>query len=379
MSLLGVHLSLMMGESNARRVPFSIAEALTSVEVTHKDSGPSGFSLTFQIGRSGPLDLLDYALLKNPLVRPFVRVVLLVRFAIVPKVLMDGIITHVQVTPSEEPGASTLTVTGEDVSVMMDLEEEHSSHPARSDFLIVLELLAKYSQYGLIFPDPPAANPQALNPRNPLEERTERTANLTDRAYIRHLAELYGFLFYVTPGPFPHSNTVHWGPPERLSIPQGTLSVNMGPASNTESIHFQFDPMAPKQVTFMDGDTERTLSRPSQARITVPLASDTSTPKRKTFLTDGDTTRVAIRAQSEVDKSFDDVVTATGELDTMRYNGLLNPRGLVGLRGVGKTYDGLYYVKSVTHNISRGRYTQNFSLSREGTGTTTPFVLPNTP
>ena len=53
-----------------------------------------------------------------------------------------------------------------------------------------------------------------------------------------------------------------------------------------------------------------------------------------------------------------------------------NPRGLVGLRGAGRTYDGLYYVKTVTHNISKGRYTQSFSLSREGTGTTTPFVLP---
>jgi hypothetical protein len=376
MSLLGVHLTLMMGQTVAAPVPFSIAEALTSVEVTHDDSGPSGFQLTFQVGRSGPLDLLDYGLLKNPLVRPFMRVILVVRFAIVPQVLMDGIITQIQLTPSEEPGGSTLTVIGEDVSVMMDLEEEHSSHPAMPDYLIVLELLKKYAQYGLVFPLPPAANPQALKPRNPLKERTERTANLTDRAYIKELAELYGFLFYITPGPAPHANMVHWGPPERLSIPQGTLSVSMGPASNIESIHFQFEPMGPMQVTFVESESEETLSQPSRARILVPLASDTPPPKHKTFLRDGDKDRIAIRAQSEVDKSFDNVVTATGKLDALRYNGLLNPRGLVGLRGAGKTYDGLYYVKKVTHNISKGSYAQSFSLTREGTGTTIPFVLP---
>ncbi len=94
------------------------------------------------------------------------------------------------------------------------------------------------------------------------------------------------------------------------------------------------------------------------------------------YLVDDDETRAKIRAQSAVDQSFDEIVTANGELDALRYNKLLRPRALVGLRGVGRTYDGLYYVKSVTHNVSKGRYTQSFSLAREGTGTTTPFVMP---
>ena len=41
------------------------------------------------------------------------------------------------------------------------------------------------------------------------------------------------------------------------------------------------------------------------------------------------------RAQAIVDRSLDDVVTATGELDAVRYGGLLRPRGIVELRGVG--------------------------------------------
>jgi hypothetical protein len=47
---------------------------------------------------------------------------------------------------------------------------------------------------------------------------------------------------------------------------------------------------------------------------------------------------------------------------------------LVGVRGVGNTYDGNYYVKQVTHRIKRGEYKQSFTLIREGQGTTTQRV-----
>jgi hypothetical protein len=46
------------------------------------------------------------------------------------------------------------------------------------------------------------------------------------------------------------------------------------------------------------------------------------------------------------------------------------------LRGAGMTNDGLYYVKSVSHAISKGQYRQRFTLTRVGTVTTTPVVIP---
>jgi hypothetical protein len=82
------------------------------------------------------------------------------------------------------------------------------------------------------------------------------------------------------------------------------------------------------------------------------------------------------RAQSITNQSTDQVVTANGELNAMRYGELLKPRGLVGLRGVGYSYDGLYYVKSVSHTINRGEYKQSFTLTREGLGSISPGVLP---
>src|SRR3954447_15151056 len=119
--LLGVHLNLLVGPTVPIPATPDITEAVQSISVTHNDEGRSGFQVVLQVGRSGPTDMLDYRLLLNPLLRPFNRVILTVLFDALPQVLMDGVITTRQFAPGGEPGTGTLTLTGEDVSVMMDM------------------------------------------------------------------------------------------------------------------------------------------------------------------------------------------------------------------------------------------------------------------
>jgi hypothetical protein len=69
-----------------------------------------------------------------------------------------------------------------------------------------------------------------------------------------------------------------------------------------------------------------------------------------------------------------DSVFGTGRLDVARYGRLLKSRQLVGVRGAGLPFSGLYYVKSVTHDIKRGEYKQNFTLARNGLISTVPSV-----
>jgi hypothetical protein len=71
-----------------------------------------------------------------------------------------------------------------------------------------------------------------------------------------------------------------------------------------------------------------------------------------------------------------EAVTCEGSLDVTRYGGVLNARSLVGVRGAGQAFDGLYYVKSVTHKIKRGEYKQNFTLTRNGLVSTVQTVSP---
>ena len=79
-----------------------------------------------------------------------------------------------------------------------------------------------------------------------------------------------------------------------------------------------------------------------------------------------------LKASAETTASTVRSVTASGEIDTARYGSVLYARQLVGVRGVGYSFDGLYYVKSVSHSIRRGEYKQSFQLSREGLGATVP-------
>ena len=67
-------------------------------------------------------------------------------------------------------------------------------------------------------------------------------------------------------------------------------------------------------------------------------------------------------------------ITATGALDMVRYGGVLRARQLVGVRGAGVAYDGLWFVKSVTTSLKPGEGKQSFNLVRNGLVSLTPAV-----
>lgn len=381
MSLLGINLTMLIGPTVPVPAPPMFGEALQSVEVTHNDEGRSGFQITFQVGRSEPADLLDYSLLSSQLLRSFNRIILLVTLNATPHVLMDGIITNQELQPGNEPGSSTLTVTGEDISLMMEMEEKSVEHPGMPDAAIVSRIVLGYSQYGLI---PAIIPPSSSDIPNPVQRVPVQHA--TDLDYIRTLAKRYGYVFYIKPGPVCFTNTAYWGPPVRAGVPQRVLSVNLGPDTNVESVSFRYDGLAPSMTSGFVNDSETGLTLPLiiSGSFRLPLAAQSALSSNlahvRRFLpeqTEGTSYMQAlIRAQGRTDASLDRVVTANGELDALVYGDILQPRGLVGLRGAGYSYDGLYYVKSVSHSIRRGEYKQRFTLTREGTGAISPLVIP---
>lgn len=411
MSLLGIHLTLLMGPGIAVPAPLDLAESLKSVSVTNNDTGRSGFSLTFEIGRTSPLDMVDYALLLNPLLQPFTRVVVLVTFGVLPQVLCDGVITNLQLQPSNEPGASTLTVTGEDVSVMMDMQEVPQPWPALPANAVVSLILLKYMQYGLTPVVMPAIFP---NPPSPTERVPVQ--NMTDLNYINFLAARQGYVFYVEPGFAPNTNFAYWGPPHvpppyRAGPPQKAITFNSGPETNASSVSFTYNALAPTVVAGTIQDSRTNVSIPivtSPLGMRIPLASQPaiifnqpnvrlsllpSTPQQAQHAASGggspagefpearttvglEVAEAIMRAQATTDASTDNVVSVSGELDALEFGDILRARGLVGLRGVGYSYGGNYYVKSVSHQISKGQYKQRFTLTREGTGSLTPLVVP---
>jgi hypothetical protein len=376
---LGTLLTLLTGPTIAAPAPPLVVDGLERVEVTTSDSARSGFQLVFAAGRSGPVDLLDFPLLSLPLLRAFHRVVLVVTFAGTPKVLMDGVITHREVTPGSTPGTTRVTVTGEDVSVLMDLEEKPVEYPAQDETTIATRIILSYPSLGLVplVIPPPSVDPPIPVDRVPVQQST-------DLKYLTAMAHRFGYVFFVRAGPAPMTGTAYWGPPVRTGIPQRALSVDLGAETNVQQITFRNDGMAPRQVvgTIQDRQTGRSMPVRSVGSLRPPLAAlpdwSVNLPNVRTtvFRESGLTTMQAMaRAQGMAEASTDSL-TATGTLDALRYGDLLTARGLVGLRGAGWQHDGLYYVQRVTHTIQRGEYTQAFTLTREGVGSTTAAVAP---
>jgi hypothetical protein len=374
---LGINLTLLIGPNIPVPVPMLFTEALRDVEVTHSDEGRSGFQITFAVGRADRNDLKDYQLINSPLLKPGNRVILIVILQASAKVLMDGIITHQQFLPSMQLGASTFSITGEDVSIMMDLEEKSVEHPAQDEMIIVTKIVASYAKYGLI---PKVKKPPIVDRPTVTQRIPSQTA--TDLGYIEKLAERYKYVFYVSPGPAPGTNTAYWGPPIRIGSPQKALTVNMGTYSNVNSINFQNNALSPSTVAGQVQDRKTNKIKSVQAKDSDredlsqnPALNNKSLLRKTQYRQTGrETLQAMTRAKSMLDSTVENVIEATGEMDTIKYGDLLELRGLVGLRGVGHNYDGIYYVKSVTHKLRPGEYKQSFTITREGLGTTKQFL-----
>ena len=379
MSLIGVHLTLMIGPTVPIPAPLPYMEALEEVKVTHSDSGRSGFQITFKQGRVGIQGLLDYPLLTLPLLRSFNRVIVLVTFGVMPQVLMDGIITRVEVAPANEPGQAKVTVTGEDVSLMMDLHEQSAEYPAQDETVIATRIILSYAQYGLI---PMVIPPVAIDPPLPIERTPVQQG--TDLDQLERMARRFGYVFYVIPGPAPFTNTAYWGPPQRVGVPQSALTANMGAQTNASFGAFQTNALGPQTVqgSVQDRLTNTSIPVMTVAPLRIPLAAEplglVSQPNTRTqqFRESGVNVIEAYgRAQGATDAAAD-AVTVDGELDAATYGSFLQARALVGVRGVGYQHDGFWYVKKVTHELKPGSYKQSFTLSRDGHGSLTPVVVP---
>jgi len=367
---LGVRLLLLIGDTVPLPAPYPVTTALVRAQVTNDARTGDGFQLTFALGRDG---VTDYSLIASGVLAPWKRVVLSVVFGALPEVLIDGVITHQQVTPSDQPGASTLTVQGRDISKLLDLEEKNDEFPNQADFMIVTRVLAGYAQYGLVPEVTPTTDFPIMVQRVPRQHET-------DFALIQRLAQANGYVFYVQPLTI-GANTAYWGPEIHAGVPQPALTIGLGASDNLRGIHFSLDASAPvaETGTFVEPFSKSVIPIPALPSLRLPpLVANPTQARRTTLARDTGNENAGRAAVSLLAAAMNapDAVTAQGELDGIRYGHVLRARGLVGVRGAGWAYDGLYYVRSVTHTITVGTYGQSFTLSREGTGSLTPAVIP---
>jgi hypothetical protein len=373
----GIQLSLLIGPIVPIPVPRVVLEALESVEVRTAAGAASGFQLKFSITARSELNTIFLLAGVNATpVTPALRVMLVLTMNGQAQPLFDGVMTRVQVQPGGQGNPGSLTVTGEDVTKAMDkIDWSGLPFPAVPVEGRVALLCAKYAPFGLIPMVIPVLFPDVQIPIDKIPSQRG-----TDLAYIQELARQVGYVFYVEPGPAPGTNIAYFGPEIKVGIPQPALNVDMDALTNVENLSFSFDPEAGVlPVVFIQNQLTRVpipIPIPNLNPLQPPLGVLPTPLANIEFMKD--TAKMspmrAISAGLAKAAESQDAVTGSGSLNVLRYGRLLKARGLVGVRGVGVAYDGLYYVRSVTSNLKRGEFKQSFELTRNGLVSITPKV-----
>lgn len=375
--LKGINLTLLIGPSVGKPPPAPkiLIDSLTSVQITNSKN-QSGFQISFTIGKnSSILTTLMPTGFFSPITT---RVIVVVTLKGTPTVLIDGLITNQELAPSNEAGSSTLTITGEDLSIAMDLLQVIMPFPALPDVAKIGLRLAPYAMMGIV----PVIIPPFVPAVQAPTEGFETQAKTTDRAYIRSLAKRNGYVFYVQAGPAAGMSIAYFGPDINIPKVQSALSVNLDVNTNVENMSFSLDGLAKSTYAY-------TILDPFTKKIPIPIPIPNINPLRPPIsaqsspswkleigehLGKGSDGGAAKKKADEVARDIigkllsteNKTVTASGSIDVLRYGKILKSRMLVGVRGAGVSYDGTYYVDSVTHDIKPGSYKQNFSLSRDG-------------
>ena len=370
----GIHLTLMIGPAMPVPVPRAVVDALQSVEITSgKDK--SGFQLTFSVSKhSVLLNTMLPAGYFDPITT---RVIVMVTLGGFPHVLMDGMVTRQELSPSSEPGQSTLTITGEDLSAVMDLIELRIPYPNMNDTVQAYLTLVKYLAFGIV----PLVIP-GFFPEQPIMTNKIESQNGTDLAHLKLIAKNNGYVFYVEPGPLPGQSIAYMGPNIRIPVPQPALNINMDAHTNVDSLSFGLDGLAKETmlVTINDPVSGRVpipIPIPAVNIFQPPLGARPTLPLKMVMSKDTGGKSIPLTMKQALARMLvgsANAITVSGSLDVLRYGHVLRSKLLVGVRGAGLAYDGLYYVDSVTHKIKRGEYKQSFQLSRDGLISLTPKV-----
>ena len=150
--------------------------------------------------------------------------------------LLDAYVIDVDTTFSEQPGTSELVVTAMDPTVLMHLEEKVKAWPNMTDSDVASSIFSD-SAYGFS----PVVETTSLSRQEDDHTLVQRGSDI---AFLQQLADRNGYECFVA---LNDAGVVegHFHPPKPDEQPQGTLSVNLGPATNVNQFRARFDMLGP--------------------------------------------------------------------------------------------------------------------------------------
>jgi phage protein D len=284
--------------------------------------------------------------------------------------LISAYVIEVDTEFSSDPSGSVLTVVAMDPTVLMHLDEKVKAWPNMKDSDVA----------SAIFSDGAYKFTPVVEATRWSRQENDHTLMQrgTDIQFLQHLAGRNGYECFVELNDAGEVEG-HFHPPKNDRQPQGTLTVNMGAATNVNKFRARFDMLGPataKAATIDPDDASAQSGQADEGSQTGGMGDAPAVPAerpRRVLLSQlgmAQAGEVQLYAQAVVDRSAWSLL-AEGEVSTVAYGGVLKAKQPVMVRGVGRQFSGRYYVDRVLHTIgSDGSYTQRFTVRRNATGLT---------
>lgn len=275
--------------------------------------------------------------------------------------LMIGYITQVKPTFNPDESSSTLELSGQDASVLMDREEKLKDWPGKKDSDIATAIIG---QYGLssVVQDTTIIHDEALSTIIQRE---------TDYQFLKRLALRNGLDCFV------ENNTAFFQPTPIESTPQPILAANFGDETNLCYFKATVDALQPANVSMFQIDrfnkeelsTEVSVSdTPALGSLNAAALLPQGVEPGHVFVAKNAATGLP-EMEALCQGLFQEgawLVRGEGEIESAQYGHILKPRRLVTIKGIGRTFSGVYYVSFTKHTFSRDGYAQFFRVKRDG-------------
>ena len=354
---------------NGRAAPGAVLGAIKQIEV--EDNATMADMLRLRVAVAVREDGGGWTILDDNVFTRLTKLRVSVTVGTGPSMpLLEAYVVDVDTSFSSAPGTSELAVTAMDPTVLMHLDEKVKSWPNMKDSEVANAIFSD-SSYGFS----PVVDSTNLSRQENDHTLIQRGSDIQ---FLQQLADRNGFECFVE---LNSGGTVegHFHAPKPDTQAQGTLTVNMGSATNVNKFRARYDMLGPavaKAATIDPDDASGQSGDSTEPAQASGMGDAPATPAdrpRRVLLSQlgmAQAGEVQKYTQAVVDRSSWSIV-ADGELNTVAYAKVLKAKQPVMVRGVGQQFSGRYYVEKVLHTITGdGTWTQRFTLRRNATGLT---------
>jgi phage protein D len=362
---------------------FSLSVRFNGVEKPELYKCAETFRITEELGQGSTLHMVialcrnddgSWPHLEEAEMGSWQRVTVTVKVGKHTDVLLDGYISDIYITTTDQTATLKATFTVVDASYVMGLRPRCKVWPAGTTYEQIAQQIITQPPYKLtavIEPNPPAADASA--------EPRSVTQRGTDLDFLRELARRRGYEFYVM------GATAYFRKPVLTGARQKAIVSNFGNKTNCESLQIFVSGSAPAKAigARIDPHTGEivTQKEPSNGSLLPALGATTPTAN-SSVSEDGPVPppvvvvkRTPAFSKEELKAYLQGVLIrsafflkAQGTLNALRYGAILRTRKVVSIFGFGKTYSGHYYVRKVTHMLTPRTYYMEFEAFRNAMG-----------